>query len=113
FAVGGLVFLLLDNNRRQSTRLASLSNVFGIAGVLLLACSVLLIDPAQTYPTWRALVPSLAAAMLILAGKGFVGRYVLESRPMVWLGDVSYSWYLWHWPVLVLGETLQPAGGVA
>src|SRR5690606_32750825 len=74
------------------------------AGFLLFAGSVLFIDAAQAYPSWRALLPSTAAALLLLSGTagGLVNLYLLESRPMIWLGDISYSWYLWHWPVLLM-----------
>src|SRR5690606_10194296 len=36
----------------------------------------------------------------------------LSSRPMVLIGDISYSWYLWHWPVLIIGGLLYPEGDI-
>jgi len=59
------------------------------------------------YPGFLALLPSLAAVALIAAGTGAGGQSTLLSRalsvrPLQWLGDLSYSWYLWHWPVLVI-----------
>jgi hypothetical protein len=56
--------------------------------------------------TWRIPLAALGAAALVAAGTGGSARgthRLLVARPMTWLGDRSYSLYLWHWPVLVLG----------
>ena len=47
----------------------------------------------------------------LLAGNGF--SRVLSLRPLVWIGDVSYSWYLWHWPLIVFARALSPGMGWA
>lgn len=38
---------------------------------------------------------------------------LLSSGPLVWIGDLSYSWYLWHWPLIVFAEALWPGSGMA
>jgi peptidoglycan/LPS O-acetylase OafA/YrhL len=56
----------------------------------------------EAFPGWRAIPPTLGSAILIVAGHyrpTFVTR-ILRWKPLVWLGVVSYSAYLWHWPVL-------------
>ena len=75
--------------------------------LILLACTVL--DTATPYPGTAALLPTLGTALVIGAGCAVsaqgVGR-VLALAPMRAVGRVSYSWYLWHWPVLVLAAPL-------
>ena len=66
------------------------------------------------YPGTAALVPTIAGALLIAAGVAHgstvVGR-ILSIGPMQRVGDLSYSLYLWHFPVLVIGITyFEPAG---
>ena len=60
-----------------------------------------------------ALLPIGGTGLLIAAGS-VPGRhpvgYFLSTAPMQWVGDLSYSWYLWHWPVIVLARDLAPPG---
>jgi len=77
-----------------------------VTGLLLVVASMLLIDQHTPFPGIAALAPCLGAAMLIAAGAcgpTFVGR-LLESRPMVFIGLISYSLYLWHWPLIIVGR---------
>jgi hypothetical protein len=74
-------------------------------------------DGKTPFPGLAALPPCLAAAMLIWAGGvqdrctqglGSLGLRVLECAPMRHLGLVSYSLYLWHWPLLAYLKYLNP-----
>jgi peptidoglycan/LPS O-acetylase OafA/YrhL len=80
----------------------------GWAGALLLLVSVLTIG-TQGFPGYRALPPVAAAALLLVSGDGPAPRWgvgrLLTLTPLVYLGDLSYSLYLWHWPALVLGRS--------
>ena len=77
-------------------------NLAGIGALLLLAASFVLLDKQSVFPGYNALWPCLGAALLIYAGMS--GRCwssrLLSVAPMVWIGRISYSLYLWHWPVL-------------
>jgi peptidoglycan/LPS O-acetylase OafA/YrhL len=54
----------------------------------------------QGFPGYQALAPCLGTALLIYAGNEPSSvHYLLTRRVMVWLGMLSYSLYLWHWPV--------------
>jgi peptidoglycan/LPS O-acetylase OafA/YrhL len=76
--------------------------VISIAGLLLIAFSLFAFDRTTPFPGYSALVPVLGAVGVIYGGgETFVGR-ALSLRPLVWIGLISYSLYLWHWPILGL-----------
>ncbi len=71
-------------------------------GFLLLAAVLVTLNPERRFPGGWALAGTLAAALLIAAGpQAWFNRYILSSKPMVWIGLISYPLYLWHWPLLV------------
>jgi hypothetical protein len=101
-AIGGLVALTALRWQRLSPRTAAVMGWAGL-GMILLACVWL--SPTTLYPGAAALLPTLGAALVIGAGcarpdEG--GGRLLGLPPMRAIGRISYSWYLWHWPVLVL-----------
>ncbi|WP_066515452.1 acyltransferase family protein [Curtobacterium ammoniigenes] len=77
-------------------------------GLLIIVGSMIVIDGAQRFPAPLALLPTLGAALVILAGcTDDRWRFgVLDNRLMRWGGDISYSLYLWHFPVVILGGPL-------
>lgn len=111
-AVGGLVALPIEQWRRLPLLPAAVAGWGGLA-LIVLTCTQL--GPATPYPGTAALLPVLGTALVI--GGGCVTRSLgvgrLLCRPsMRAIGRVSYSWYLWHWPVLLLMPRLlgDPAG---
>jgi len=110
FGAGALVALGVGVPRRPAVARA----LVALGWATVLVCGV--VYHGVEFPGVGALAPVLAAAA-ILAGGETVRRTGLEpltdSRPVQWLGDVSYSVYLWHWPlVLVLPFVLgrEPTG---
>ncbi len=105
-AAGGLVALTAGQWRRLRPRAAAIIGWAGL-GVILLACTLL--SAATFYPGIAALLPTLGTALVIGAGCAAptqgCGR-ILALPAMRSVGRVSYSWYLWHWPVLVLAPAL-------
>jgi peptidoglycan/LPS O-acetylase OafA/YrhL len=105
-AVGGLVGLTAGQWRRLPAIPAAVAGWGGLA-LILLACTVL--GTNTPYPGTAALLPVLGTALVIGAGCAApsqgCGR-VLALSPMRAVGRVSYSWYLWHWPVLLLAPPL-------
>jgi peptidoglycan/LPS O-acetylase OafA/YrhL len=77
--------------------------VGGLAGLILIVGSVVGFGPATPFPGVAALAPSLGAALLIFAGIEALPpvNRLLAARPLVWIGLISYSLYLWHWPIFV------------
>lgn len=81
-----------------STR-AKMPGGAGAIGVGLVVASLLLIDENSSYPGMIALLPTLGAVLLVAGGGQ--SRW-LAAPPLRFLGKVSYSWYLWHWPFLAI-----------
>jgi len=100
-AVGGLIALAAPEIGRLRGR-----PLVGWIGLGLVVWSVTTYTDTTAYPGTAALVPVLGAAAIIAAGSGERNDHgpvqVLRTSPMQVMGRVSYSWYLWHWPMLIL-----------
>ena len=89
--------------------------ILSAAGLLLIGGSALLIDGSMRFPGLVAIAPVAGIGMLIIggvAGDHWIKR-MLSSRPMIWIGDRSYGWYLWHWPFVVFAKAVMPDSSLA
>lgn len=81
-----------------------------VAGVALILLSAVAYTGSTPFPGWRAAVPTLGAFLVIMTSIGELPRPLaafVAWRPVDFLGAISYSLYLWHWPVLtVVGLTV-------
>ena len=78
--------------------------VLAWAGVVAIVWPALAYSDSTAFPGWRAAVPILGTAAVIVtstSGRG-APTVILESRGFQFLGDISYSLYLWHWPLIVI-----------
>ncbi len=101
-AVGAWLALQKDNLRASDT----IRQVVSFLGVGLIAFSVVAFDPATPFPGIAAIWPVLGTGAVIWANGTkltFVGR-LLATRPLVFVGLISYSLYLWHWPLFVFAR---------
>lgn len=101
-AAGGLVALTINQWKRLPLLPAAVAGWGGLT-LILLTCTQL--GPHTPYPGTSALLPVLGTALVIGAGcvTGGMGVGRLLCPPVMRaIGRVSYSWYLWHWPVLLL-----------
>ena len=100
-AAGGGLALVASHLPRLSRPIAAVGGWLGLA---LLVGACLLLTPEIPYPGTAAIVP-VAGTLLVIAAGGRIGTSgpgrLLGTRGMVSIGLLSYSWYLWHWPVLV------------
>lgn len=108
FAVGGLASLATPGAIR-SPRLATLIGWLGLAAICVF--SSLPIE-AWAFPGWIAIVPVVGAIGVLIAGHNAGPVRILHVAPLRYLGRLSYSWYLWHWPFLVLAAALFPGASV-
>jgi len=119
-ALGAMVAVFAPLLARLPNFAAQALGWAGLGGILLASVWYTAKEPA--FPGTAALLPTLASAAIIVAGMSGraetgVGR-LLSLRPMRWVGDLSYSLYLWHWPLIVvatylLGGTLGFGWGLA
>ncbi|MGH6875962.1 MAG: acyltransferase family protein, partial [Rhizomicrobium sp.] len=91
------------------------SEILAALGLVLIAIPVFAFNPHMPFPGPAALLPCVGAALVIHAAhprNSFAGR-LLAARPFVFMGLISYSLYLWHWPVFVFATYIdfrEPAG---
>jgi len=105
FAIGGLLAVAGSSLGRFVGRWSAL---LGWLGGAVLVASILIINSDMPYPGFAAVFPVLGTAAIIAAGAVPGGAGVagpLSAWPMRAIGRLSYSWYLWHWPFLVLAAS--------
>ena len=102
--IGGAIVLAPEWNSQWSSRLREIA---AAAGILLILAAALLYDVTTPFPGPSALVPCAGAALVIWASHGTKVGALLASPPLRFVGLISYSLYLWHWPVLVYARLLS------
>ncbi|WP_216216071.1 acyltransferase family protein [Amycolatopsis aidingensis] len=106
FALGGLLALGIQ----LVTVPRAVRLLLGWAGVAGLVSCGLLLQVGSVFPGYAALWPTMAALLVIVAGataSPFGADRLLSSRPLEYLGNLSYALYLWHWPVLLFYLVLR------
>lgn len=112
FAAGALVAVAAPRLNRQNLFMP-LRYALSFSGLAIIAVSVVVIDPDSAVPGPWALLPVVGATAFIVAGTGVPGGValpILRSRLIGYFGSLSYSLYLWHWPVIVLTAAIMPTG---
>lgn len=84
----------------------------GLGALALFAAAIACYDRSIAFPGLYALLPVAGAVLALIAGGSWVNRVLLSAAPMRFVGKISYSLYLWHWPLFyalrLLG--LEPGG---
>lgn len=101
--VGALLALWMRGNPRLLCNARRVgSEILACGGFGLVAWSLYALDDNSAFPGFNAIYPCLGAALLMLAG--WMGSrlvaFTLTPAPIVFIGLISYSLYLWHWPIL-------------
>lgn len=99
------VLLAAIRNTRDTTGFVSnfprLNNGLSLLGLAMIFYGFLAINEGSNYPGWLIVFPCIGAALVISCTGGWVSA-ILSAPPLVWIGGLSYSLYIWHWPVLAL-----------
>lgn len=77
------------------------SNKFGLFGLLTLMVSAFLFNESSHFPGIMAMIPCLGTVFILISPSGIVNR-ILSKRFLVFIGEISYSIYLWHWPIMAI-----------
>jgi peptidoglycan/LPS O-acetylase OafA/YrhL len=103
-------------NQGIESRVGSLFFWDSLLVLKILAIGGILISSGPVnFNLYYSVLPSFLTAILLVQRQAFRsagGRPPFFLMPFVWLGNVSYSFYLWHWPVIEIGERLSPVFGV-
>lgn len=109
FCAGAIVALAIRPG--ASAPRPYITTLLALVGAVAVVTSAFVITPDTVFPGYAALLPVLGTAAVILAGSWAPTNLVsrgLGLSVLVWIGAVSYSWYLWHWPVIVYTGQILP-----
>jgi len=96
FLVGSVFFLIFRNGLDINRRVNNLISITSLT--ILLACAIL-VSEKTPFPGVVALIPCLASAFLLIIGNNIFSTFLAKKIP-VYLGELSYSLYLWHFPLM-------------
>lgn len=103
-AVGALIAMTTTTWLKLGVRAR---NIIGTLALITIGVAAVSLSESSEWPGYLAAIPVLGAAGIIVAGVRPGGMAlpfslrILSLRPLVWIGGISYSLYLWHWPMLV------------
>ena len=109
--IGGILAYIVMH---RSSVLERYANARSVAGFVMIAVGATAVTQESAFPGYWALLPALGTFLVISAGPdAWLNKYALSNRIMVAAGLISYSLYLWHWPLLVfpkivVGRALSP-----
>lgn len=101
-AVGAVLAVLAGQMKHIPALVAGIMGWAGLAGIFI---AFVIIDRSVPYPGGAAALPTIATALVIAAGVNQLRlgpELLLGMKPMLFLGKISYSIYLWHWPLIVV-----------
>ena len=104
FATGALAFCIEHRKRPLPATISQLGVTVGICAILLAG---IFYDKSTPFPGFYALVPTLGTLLVLIGGHQENWFIAFSKIPWIrWLGDTSYSLYLWHWPLIAIPLSL-------
>ncbi len=104
FLLGAVIPIFFSSSKIRRRCNESIAIFLQAFGIFLISFSAVNFSSEDNFPGFLALVPSLGSALFIFGVVTTTSRKLnpLGSRPVAFIGKISYSLYLWHWPVIVL-----------
>lgn len=105
FSIGGIVFLV--GRSKLVSMKYYMPNLFFIVGSAMVFYSIFSFTSHTHFPGSNALIPVVGAALMILSGDKSKLSKILSIRPVSYVGEISYSLYLIHWPLFVFAQYIM------
>ena len=98
--MAGVFVCLLEKNNKLNINNFS-KNILSTIGLLIIIISIYLFDENTRHPSIITIFPIVGSMLVILFAKNHsITNKILSFKPIVWIGLISYSLYLWHHPIL-------------
>jgi len=103
--LAGVLLAQICAHRKSSTK----TELFGLIGLILIVFSALSFESVSSFPGYVVIVPVLGTTLVLFFSteKSLLGK-ILSHKWLVWIGDRSYGWYLWHWPLIQFVKPFWP-----
>jgi peptidoglycan/LPS O-acetylase OafA/YrhL len=106
FLLGTLVAIIPNDKKTQKSIIGRFAL---LASIVTVTISAIYFDRQNSFPSYLALFPAAGSAIVVcFYSQSFAVATILRSRFLVLIGNISFSWYLWHWPLIVFSEALFP-----
>ena len=111
FAVGVLAMLFARRFIVERTRRTDIAAAIGVIGIV---WSFIALSESNGYPNLSSAIPVGSLFVIILCSvEGSPLRALLSSKLLIHFGDLSYGFYLWHWPLIVFAKRIWPEQSIA
>jgi len=102
----GCLIGILSFKKKKTNK--TLSNIYSFFGLILIVYSIFFFDHRTSYPFFQTLTPVCGAGLVIYYNnKNSFFYKILSLKPIVFIGLISYSLYLWHYPIFAIGRTTE------